>query len=87
MKAKARRGMWIALALGAAAIPSRGQTMTEWDDVSVTSVNREPAVEMAIPIMDVSQIIAPKGQSESPYYMSLNGTWKFHLSPVPSQAP
>lgn len=87
MKAKARRGMWIALALGAAAIPSRGQTMTEWDDVSVTSVNREPAVEMAIPIMGVSQIIAPKGQSESPYYMSLNGTWKFHWSPVPSQAP
>lgn len=42
-------------------LPAAAQTMTEWDDVSITSVNRETATELAIPITDVSQIIAPEG--------------------------
>lgn len=56
------------------------QTMTEWDDVAVTSVNREKAVQVALPVTDVAG-------GESPFVKSLNGTWKFKWSAMPSQRP
>ena len=75
-------------ALFAAATLSMGaQTMTEWDDVAVTSVNRETATDLAVPITDLSQIDNAGGKSQSPYSMSLNGTWKFKWAPIPSSAP
>lgn len=56
------------------------QSMTEWDDVAVTSVNREKAVQLSLPVLDVNS-------DDSPYAMSLNGTWKFKWSPLPAQVP
>lgn len=54
------------------------QTMTEWDDVSVTSVNREKAVQLSLPVSE-------PGDEDSPYVKSLNGTWKFKWTPLPGQ--
>ncbi len=50
---------------------SSAQTMTEWDDVTTTSVNREDAHMLALP--ETQQ--------------SLNGTWKFRWVALPSQRP
>ena len=66
--------------LAAAASDVAAQTMTEWDDVAVTSVNREKAVQLSMPVVAADD-------KESPYVMSLNGTWKFKWSPQPTQVP
>ena len=47
------------------------QTMTEWDDVKTTSINREEAHMLALPETQ----------------LSLNGTWKFRWAANPSQRP
>ena len=47
------------------------QTFNEWDDVSITSVNREPAHAITLPAEQ----------------LSLDGTWKFKWVPLPSQRP
>lgn len=66
------------------ALPGTAQTMKEWDDVSITHVNREKAHDHAMPVSDLSQVNA---ETTSPYVMSLNGTWKFNWAPLPSEAP
>ena len=53
---------------------SKAQTMKEWDDVKVTSVNRDPAHALTLP-------------SDPEYSQSLNGIWKFHWVSDPSKAP
>ncbi|MDE5941956.1 MAG: DUF4981 domain-containing protein [Muribaculaceae bacterium] len=73
--------------IATAVASASAQTMTEWDDVAVTSVNRETAVQMSLPITDISQIDDIDGKPVSPYSMSLNGTWKFKWAPMPSGAP
>lgn len=60
--------------------------MKEWDDWRVVELNREPAHDLNIPMRDESQLTSQSMES-SPYYLSLNGIWKFHWSPDPSSAP
>lgn len=62
------------------------QTGSEWDDVSVTHVNREEAHTLSIPYADEAAVPAYDMES-SPYYLSLNGTWKFNWVPDPSKKP
>lgn len=70
-------GIATALAFSAGA-----QTMTEWNQTDITSINREPAVTVEIPVVDPSQPM-----EQSPYYSSLNGVWRFSWAPVPEKAP
>ena len=53
------------------------QTGKEWDDTSITSVNREAAHTIAIPMASEADV-AKNDMTASPYYMSLDGTWKFY---------
>lgn len=69
-----------------AALSLPAQSMTEWDDVAITSVNREKACALSLPLSDKSQIDGSVGET-SPYCISLNGTWKFNWSAVPSDVP
>ena len=62
------------------------QTMTEWDDVSVTSVNRIQSHDLSIPF-DEAEDAHSLDLSRSPYYLDLNGTWKFRWSALPSKVP
>ena len=74
-------GLTVVNVLGAGA-----QTMTEWDNPAVFQLNRERAHAFALP----QESVAPRGKSdwsESPYVMTLNGTWKFHWAPNPDEAP
>ena len=60
-------------------------TGKEWDDPLKTSVNRETAHTIAIPMAsdaDVSQ----NDMNRSPYYQSLDGVWKFYWVGLPSSA-
>ncbi len=62
------------------------QTMKEWDDVSVTSVNREQAHALPISCQDEGTL---RGGdiAASDYHASLNGTWKFRWVTEPSKVP
>lgn len=64
-------------------LSAHAQTGKEWDDPTITSVNREMSHTIAIPMtsaMDVSK----NDLAASPYYQSLDGTWKFKWVKSPS---
>ena len=57
-------------------------TGKEWDNPLVTSVNRETAHTLAIP----DALGAASEMSQSPWYQSLDGVWKFQWVGVPTNA-
>ena len=58
---------------------------TEWNNPEITSVNREPAHTVSLPM--VSESDATKNDlTLSPYYQSLDGVWKFYWVNTPSKA-
>lgn len=61
-----------------------GFTGNEWDDVSITSVNRETAHTTSISFGNQGKNFTDNNQS--PYYKTLNGTWKFKWVKNPSMA-
>lgn len=69
-----------------AAAPLGAQTFTEWDDVSVTHLNRQKAHTTGIPLASATAV-ADVAIEESPFYQSLNGVWKFHWVADPSKSP
>jgi len=66
------------------------QTMKEWDDVSITGLNRERAHSLEIPVTSAEDALAAYAQTDaweaSPFCMSLDGTWKFQWVGRPEQA-
>lgn len=70
-----KKSLILAILLGTA-YSANAQTGKEWDDPKITSVNREVAHTVAIPFANESDI-SSNDLTKSPYYMSLDGTWKF----------
>lgn len=58
----------------------------EWNNEQVSGVNKEEACQIAIPFADERQA-ATSAMEESPYYMTLSGTWKFHWVADPEDRP
>ena len=57
-----------------------------WRNLDTTSIHREEARTIAIP--HASELDArTKSMEESTYYLSLNGTWKFHWVADPANRP
>lgn len=71
-------------------LPAQSQTLTEWDNVSVTNLNRLRAHTLDIPMESETEAAAaytPTNALEaSPWFLSLNGTWKFKWAGTPEQA-
>jgi len=57
-----------------------------WDNVSITRINREEAHTLAIPFAS-EEDVHHKRMEESPYYLSLNGIWKFRWARNPEAKP
>lgn len=74
--------------VGSSAVCS--QTLKEWDDVKITSINRQQARTLDIPLAsaaDAQNAYTPTNALEaSPYFLSLNGTWKFQWVNHPDKA-
>ena len=70
-----KKGLFLAAALSVFQL-SFAQTGKEWNDPKITSVNRELAHTLSIPWASETDV-ATKSMNESPYYMSLDGKWKF----------
>ena len=56
----------------------------EWDDVSITNVNKETAHTIAIPFGSEKDV-TKNDMTASPYYQSLDGVWKFYWVSNPSK--
>ena len=66
------------------------QTLQEWDDVKITSINRLEARTLDIPLAsaaDAAKAYTPTNALEdSPYFLTLNGIWKFQWVKEPQSA-
>ena len=58
----------------------------DWENEQVLHVNTEPPRATFIPFPDVASALNRKDE-ESPFYFSLNGTWKFFWTPNPNSRP
>jgi len=67
------------------AMPATAQTGKEWDDPLKTSVNRETAHTLALPMASEADAVK-NDMTLSPYYLSLDGKWKFQWVNTPSKA-
>jgi beta-galactosidase len=82
----------VALWLSSAAVGA-GAAL-EWQDPTVTSVNKEPpsAVRFVYPdeasaLRGADVMNALEGKAGTPFAISLNGDWKFHWVPKPADRP
>ena len=64
-------------ALSVAALVLGVASAAEWEDLSVNSINRLPPRTYAMPLADESAALTDALEPETPYVMSLNGSWKF----------
>lgn len=58
----------------------------EWNNELVSGVNKEKACQVEIPFDSEMQALQLSTE-ESPYYQTLNGTWKFHWVADPKDRP
>ena len=58
----------------------------DWENPRVFAINKEAARSMFLPFADKQGAIDNKYEN-SPYYLSLNGTWKFKFSSSPAGRP
>ncbi|MEI6075205.1 MAG: glycoside hydrolase family 2 TIM barrel-domain containing protein [Verrucomicrobiota bacterium] len=68
--------------LAGAALPGA----PDWENEQVLHINTEPPRATTVPFATVAQAVSGEF-SDSPYYLSLNGTWKFQWSPRPELRP
>ena len=58
----------------------------DWENPAVTHVGTEAPRATFVPYPDAASALR-LGPKESPRYLSLNGTWRFHWSPRPADRP
>jgi len=64
------------------------QQQPDWENPRVIGINKEPAHNIFIPYENIPSALADSGWTvHSPYYKSLNGTWKFQWSQNPDSRP
>lgn len=67
-------------------INAGAQQSYDWENPEIFAVNKEKtrATSMSYP---TEELALKNNYATSPWYLLLNGTWKFHWSPNPSQRP
>ncbi len=58
----------------------------DWENPAVFQINREPPRASFIPYANEQQAVEDN-KNDSPYYLNLNGMWKFHWSRKPGDRP
>src|SRR6266478_653119 len=58
----------------------------EWENEQVVEINREPPRATFVPYPDTNGALGGNREA-SPFFMSLNGGWRFHWVPTPDQRP
>ena len=60
--------------------------VNDWENPRVVGRNKEPGHVPLVPYTDIHSALIGKREN-SPYWRSLNGTWKFRWAPNPDAAP
>ena len=83
-----KRSSFLSIAFTGLPATATAQTheQPEWNDLNISGVNKETACQTAIPFADEGQALRLSIE-ESPYYQTLNGTWKFHWVADPAKRP
>ena len=63
-----------------------GQESNDWENQAVFEMNKEAPHSSQIPYGSASQALLDE-KEQSPFYKSLNGTWKFNWSKNPNERP
>ena len=71
--------------LASVSLLANAQTGKEWDDPQISSVNRETAHTLSIPMASEADV-SKNDMTASPWYQSLDGKWKFKWVKNPSLA-
>ena len=74
--------VFLSLALAA----QEKSTANDWEYPEIFQINREPARAAFLPYADEPSAIADD-YTRSPWFLSLNGMWKFNWSPTPDERP
>ena len=74
-------GTALVAALCASAVPN------DWENTRVNSVNREPARAYSMPLADEAAALTDDLEPQTPYKLSLNGTWKISWCGDPKLRP
>ena len=77
----------IGAALAAFATGKPQAVVRDWENIDVNSFNRMPAATYAMPLANENAALTDALEFETPWKMSLNGTWKFHWSGDPQRRP
>jgi beta-galactosidase len=86
MKAILFRFLIIVLILSFSCPTKVQSSVIDWENPRMFGQNKEPAHCTLIPYEDHKQALRDKPEP-SPYYLSLNGTWKFHWTRKPADRP
>ena len=65
----------------------RASALRDWENPAVNSYNRMPAATYAMPLADAKAALAGALEFETPWKMSLNGTWRFRWCGDPQRRP
>ena len=76
----------MALLMIASCISAVASETPDWENPEVFGINKEAPRATAFPYPDVSSALEGKAEL-SPFYMSLNGTWKFNWVYKPDERP
>ena len=60
--------------------------LNDWENPQVVERNKESAHATTVPFSDVPSALRGE-RSDSPFFLLLNGNWRFHWAPNPSAAP
>ncbi|MBK5196354.1 MAG: DUF4981 domain-containing protein, partial [Proteiniphilum sp.] len=85
---EARKQLFILLSFAILSTPLWAQDEWDraWNDVTITQINREEAHTLAIPFA-TEEDVRNNNIEQSPYFLSLNGTWKFRWTGNPETKP
>ncbi|WP_066839268.1 glycoside hydrolase family 2 TIM barrel-domain containing protein [Rufibacter ruber] len=73
-------------ALAANQVAAQKFTFKEWENPELVELNKEKPVATFLPFANEKDAITDKAE-KSPYYKSLNGTWKFNYVARPADRP
>lgn len=73
--------------MAAIAVAQAQPVQPEWQSQYAVGLNKLAPHTYVWPYADASDIEKPGGYEQSPYYMSLNGKWKFHWVKNPDNRP
>jgi len=77
---------WPAVLLWLLQIATARADAPDWENEQVLHRNTEPPRATFIPFPSIAAALAGRPE-DSPFYVSLNGPWKFHWSPTPAARP